>query len=100
MTFINFHYFHHLQPILSAFSSLSHHIRSRNLPSRVKIPTTPTISVSSNVPKEGNLLPQQFRRSIKPLRRKEDNMKYAKSDEMILTSKRRMDNEEDGKVNL
>uniref|UniRef100_A0A0R3RMW0 Ammonium_transp domain-containing protein n=1 Tax=Elaeophora elaphi TaxID=1147741 RepID=A0A0R3RMW0_9BILA len=76
-----------------AFFSPSYHIRARNSPSHGKIPSTLAASLSPNIPKEGNLLVQQFSRSITPFRRKESNMKYAKIDEMALTSKRPVDDE-------
>ncbi|EFO16745.2 ammonium transporter 3 [Loa loa] len=81
------------------FLSLTHHIRSRNLSSRAKMPTTPTVTLSPNISKEGNLLPQQFRHSVTSFRRKEDDIKCAKIGEMLFTFKRRMD-EENGKVNF
>ncbi|KAL3994142.1 ammonium transporter family protein [Acanthocheilonema viteae] len=72
------------------FFPLSH--RSRHLPSRVKMSTTPSILLSSNIPKQGNLLSQQFRHFVTPFRKKEENRKY----ETVPTAKRSM-NDEDGK---
>ncbi|EFO21009.1 hypothetical protein LOAG_07480 [Loa loa] len=60
------------------------------------MPTTPTVTLSPNISKEGNLLPQQFRHSVTSFRRKEDDIKCAKIGEMLFTFKRRMD-EENGK---
>ncbi|VDN85359.1 unnamed protein product [Brugia pahangi] len=77
-----------------AFFSLSHHIRSRNSPSRTKTSTTPAILLSSNFSKETN------RRSMPPFRKKEDNVKCVKINEIAaLTSKRRMEEEDEKNPN-
>ncbi|VIO93267.1 Ammonium transporter 3, putative [Brugia malayi] len=77
-----------------AFFSLSHHIRSRNSPSRTKTSTTPAISLSSNFSKETN------RRSMPPFRKKEDNVKCVKINEIAaFTSKRRMEEEDEKNPN-
>ncbi|KAK6103244.1 Ammonium Transporter family protein [Brugia pahangi] len=77
-----------------AFFSLSHHIRSRNSPSRTKTSTTPAILLSSNFSKETN------RRSMPPFRKKEDNVKCVKINEIAaFTSKRRMEEEDEKNPN-